>query len=159
MKIILRHLNCWAASEFPGCSTTFLLVQQQVWYVHGMHQCRFIGKSIVLRQSQSEAQPLQDHTWDFQDMRGGCEYAKHLAFVGNKNKLEVLWSRRKKKRDATQPNRSNHIYLSLERTGSNNAEWDVTSKTLFSESSQYCPSRGLHDRRVINSSGISPFLG
>jgi len=55
-----------------------------------MHQCRFIGKSIVLRQSQSEAQPLQDHTWDFQDMRGGCEYAKHLAFVGNKNKLEVL---------------------------------------------------------------------
>lgn len=76
----------------------------------------------MLEQSQSGAQPLQDHTSDFQDMEWH-DYIKHLAFTGNKNKVEILWSRtHTHKKDVTQSNWNNHIDLSLETTGSNNSE-------------------------------------
>lgn len=75
----------------------------------------------MLEQSQSGTQSLQDHTLDFQDMEWR-DYTKHLAFTGDKNKAEILWSHTHRKKDVTQSNRNNHIDLSLETTGSNNSE-------------------------------------
>lgn len=100
MKIILTHFNCRAAREFPSCSATFFFVQNQA---RCFNSNRFNGKRIALDQTKSEAHPLQNHTWDFQDMEW-YDYTKHLAFLGNKKTLEVLWSREKKKKsDSIQP--------------------------------------------------------
>lgn len=92
MKIILTHFNCWAPSELLSCSTTFFSVQNQAWH---FNSDRFNGKRIALDQSRSEVHPLQDHKRDFKDM-GWYNYTKHLACLGNKNKLEVLRSRENK---------------------------------------------------------------